>query len=161
MNGKELMEGLSYLSEEYVQQAQDAPKRKRKPLRMWGTLAACLCVLLLGVWGFLPRAEKSEEFVSGENLQQEADGCIPEIGKSEVASPDELPAEEIRLVVDHWEEGKLYVKAEETGNVFLVVWESEAYTEAILQPGTGLIATVTDWNEEQGVLYVKDLKPLN
>ena len=46
MNGKELLEALSYIDEELLAEA-DLPARQNG-WRRWGALAACLCILILG-----------------------------------------------------------------------------------------------------------------
>ena len=56
MNGKELLESMGYVDEKYIAEAEEAPKRRRH----WQPLiaAACLALVLAGVWEFLPRQEK-------------------------------------------------------------------------------------------------------
>jgi len=46
MNGKNLLEALSYIDEELLAEA-DLPARQNG-WRRWGALAACLCILILG-----------------------------------------------------------------------------------------------------------------
>ena len=46
MNGKDLLEALSYIDEELLAEA-DLPARQNR-WRQWGPLAACLCILILG-----------------------------------------------------------------------------------------------------------------
>ena len=50
MNGKELLEAMSFIDEELLVEA-EAPVRKSGWTR-WGALAACLCILLLGTFSF-------------------------------------------------------------------------------------------------------------
>ena len=50
MNGKELLEAMSFIDEELLAEA-EAPVRKSGWTR-WGALAACLCILLLGTFSF-------------------------------------------------------------------------------------------------------------
>ena len=50
MNGKELLEALSYIDEELLAEA-DLPAQ-RNGWRQWGALAACLCILILGTISF-------------------------------------------------------------------------------------------------------------
>lgn len=57
MNGKELLESMGYVDEKYIAEAEEAPGRRRH----WQPLiaaAACLALVLAGVWEFLPRQEK-------------------------------------------------------------------------------------------------------
>ena len=61
MNGKELLESMGHVDEQYVAEAEEAPKRRR----YWQTIgisAACLALVLAGVWRFLPlRLEEQTE----------------------------------------------------------------------------------------------------
>lgn len=59
MNGKDLLESMSYVDEKYIQQAA-APMRRRSHLR-WRILAAaaCLAVAVLGVRVLLPAQQKN------------------------------------------------------------------------------------------------------
>lgn len=50
MNGRELLEALSYIDEELLA-ASEKPAKKTS-WRQWTALAACLCILILGVFSF-------------------------------------------------------------------------------------------------------------
>lgn len=58
MNGRELLEALSYIDEELLAAA-EAPVKKTH-WRRWTTLAACLCILVIGAFSFR-QAEKSAD----------------------------------------------------------------------------------------------------
>ena len=70
MNGKELLEALSYIDEELLAEA-DLPARQNG-WRRWGALAACLCILILGTISF------RQLFRSGA-IERTADEAAPEI----------------------------------------------------------------------------------
>lgn len=59
MNGKELMESMGYVDEKYIAEAEEAPIRRRsfKPLTAIASAAACLALILAGVWS-VPRLQK-------------------------------------------------------------------------------------------------------
>ena len=69
MNGRELLEALSYIDEELLAAA-EAPVKKTSQ-RRWTALAACLCILILGVFSFR-QMEKSAK------TEGTADQCTPE-----------------------------------------------------------------------------------
>lgn len=53
MNGKELLESMGHVDEQYVAEAEEGPKHRR----YWRTAAisaACLALVLAGVWQLLP-----------------------------------------------------------------------------------------------------------
>ena len=70
MNGKELLEALSYIDEELLAEA-DLPAQRNR-WRQWGALAACLCILLLGTLSF------RQLFRNGA-IEGTADEAAPEI----------------------------------------------------------------------------------
>lgn len=58
MNGKELMESMGYVDEKYIAEAEDAPPKRRihwQPLAAAVSAAACLTLVLVGVWQFRPQ----------------------------------------------------------------------------------------------------------
>ena len=68
MNGKEILEAMSFVDEKYVADAEAAPKRRRIHWQGFAAAAACLAVVLIGVWNLngrekaaAPVAEKSAD----------------------------------------------------------------------------------------------------
>lgn len=59
MNGQELMEALSYVDEEYVAAADKRPVR-RIHWQPFAAAAACLILVLAGVWQYLPQPQTKE-----------------------------------------------------------------------------------------------------
>lgn len=59
MNGKELMESMGYVDEQYIAEAEEAPIRRKSfnPLMAIAPAAACLALILAGVWS-VPRLQK-------------------------------------------------------------------------------------------------------
>ena len=53
MNGKDILQGMSFISDELVQEADSQPIRKRNPWKKWLPLAACLCLILGGAFSIL------------------------------------------------------------------------------------------------------------
>lgn len=56
MNGRDLIESLGHVDEQYIAEAEEAPKRRR-----WQSLAvaaACLVLVLVGAWQFRPQLEE-------------------------------------------------------------------------------------------------------
>lgn len=60
MNGKDLLESMSHVDEKYIAEAEEAPKRRLhwQPL---AAAAACLVLVLAGVWEFRPRQEEKAQ----------------------------------------------------------------------------------------------------
>ena len=50
MTGKDIMEALSFVDEKYIQDAQDGTLKKKSPIRYLAPLAACLCLVLFGLY---------------------------------------------------------------------------------------------------------------
>lgn len=57
MNGRELMESMGYVDEKYIAEAEEASgaHRRWKPLAATASAAACLALVLLGVWQLRPQ----------------------------------------------------------------------------------------------------------
>lgn len=78
MNGKELLEALSFLDEDLLEEPAQV---KKIPWRRWVSLAACLCVLIFGVVSLtqLKNASVTEGM---------ADECAPETLAAAGAAPE-------------------------------------------------------------------------
>ena len=46
MNEKKLFDGITHIDDDLIEEAQEAPARRKSPWVKWGALAACLCVLV-------------------------------------------------------------------------------------------------------------------
>ena len=60
MNGKEMLEAMSFVDEKYIEDAEAAPKRKRIHWQGFAAAAACLAVVLVGVWNLNSQKETAE-----------------------------------------------------------------------------------------------------
>lgn len=86
MNGKELLEAMSFIDEELLAEA-EAPRR-RIAWRSWGTLAACLCIIVLGTISF--------RLLSGGPTEGLADQAAPEAALAAGAMQDSITASQER-----------------------------------------------------------------
>lgn len=68
MSGKDLFEGMSYVDEKFIDEAEAAEFQTRR--MRWGYLAACLCVMILGTVIF---ARFLEDRQAGQTRQNVAD----------------------------------------------------------------------------------------
>lgn len=86
MSGKELLEGMSYVDERFVDEAehQTIKKGSTSPWMKLLPVAACLCILLLGVfsiWDMMPFDAKSESAAGDqESMQEISDGSATAMG---------------------------------------------------------------------------------
>lgn len=60
MNGKEILEAMSFVDEKYIEDAEAAPKRRRIHWQGFAAAAACLAVVLVGVWSLNSQKETAE-----------------------------------------------------------------------------------------------------
>ena len=61
MTGLELLEGLSFVDERFIQEAENARLGRSIPWMKWLSVAACLCILVVGAFAFgqmLPQRAK-------------------------------------------------------------------------------------------------------
>lgn len=86
MSGKELLEGMSYVDERFVDEAehQTIKKRSISPWMKLLPVAACLCILLVGavsIWDMMPFNAKSESAAGDqESMQEISDGSDTAMG---------------------------------------------------------------------------------
>lgn len=101
MSGKDLFEGMSYVDERFVDEAENKtlPKRIVSPWIKVASMAACLCLIIFSLYNLRPYLNRGEtEGAAG----QVAEDAVPEGGlenekeqvsqESAVSSPDEALA---------------------------------------------------------------------
>lgn len=92
MKGKDLLEGMSFVDEYFIDEAEAKPARRNSPLR-WGALAACLCAILLAAPRLLAQQTESSNAKDevGASVQQgEYFGAGGIISGSQNQSPAEV-----------------------------------------------------------------------
>ena len=98
MSGKELFEGMSYVDERYVDEAEQKTiaKRVTSPWIKIASMAACLCLVLFSMYKVIPYWDWSvTEQVAGEAAARPESAVEPEMGMEEQESAsiaDEAPA---------------------------------------------------------------------
>lgn len=92
MNGKELMESMGLVDEKYIAETEEAPGKHRrwKPLAATASAAACLALVLLGVWQFRPQKlmENDTTMVSTAVYQAEAAAGTARMAEEVVTDQD-------------------------------------------------------------------------
>lgn len=92
MNGKELMESMGLVDEKYIAEAEEATGKQRrwKPLAATVSAAACLALVLLGVWQFRPQKlmENDTTMVSAAVYQTEAAAGTARMAEEVVTDQD-------------------------------------------------------------------------
>ena len=92
MNGKELMESMGLVDEKYIAEAEEAPGKHRrwKPLAATASAAACLALVLLGVWQLRPQKlmENDTTMVSAAVYQTEAAAGTARMAEKVVTDQD-------------------------------------------------------------------------
>lgn len=99
MSGKELFEGMSYVDERFVDEAEHKTITKRVSAR-WvkvASMAACLCLVLFSMYKLIPYWDWSvTEQAAGEAAEARPEGAVEsEMGMEEqesVSAADEAPA---------------------------------------------------------------------
>jgi len=98
MSGKELFEGMSYVDERFVDEAEHKTIAKHVTAR-WikiTSMAACLCLVLFSMYKLIPYWDWSvTEQAAGEAAEARPEGAEPEMGMEEqesASAADEAPA---------------------------------------------------------------------
>ena len=124
MNGKDLLESMSHVDEKYIAEAEETPKRRLhwQPL---ATAAACLVLVLAGVWEFLPRQEKLDAAPQAAAFQAKIEEAVVERSLTQHEEDQVLTAGTPMLFSGLVE---MTVRVEERGE--------EAYVCLVTDPGT-------------------------
>ena len=80
MNGKDLLEGMSYVDERFIEEAENGAISKGIPWAKVAAMAACLCLLIFGLYR-LPGTSSTE--TAGPIIQDSAIGSPGESGIEE------------------------------------------------------------------------------
>lgn len=78
MNGKEMLEAMSFVDEKYIEDAEAAPKRNRIHWQGFAAAAACLAVVLVGVWS-LNSQKETAELIAAQDAEIAAYGADTEL----------------------------------------------------------------------------------
>lgn len=99
MTGTKLLEALSFVDEKYIQEAENAKLRTGTPWMKILSVAACLCILLTGVYAFSRMQQKTAETeaaappMAGQDIVEEA---APAATAAAPEAPAAAPKEEPR-----------------------------------------------------------------
>ena len=97
MTGTKLLEALSFVDEKYIQEAENAKLRTGTPWMKILSVAACLCILLTGVYAFGRMQQKTAETeaaappMAGQDIVEEA---APAATAAAPEAPAAAPKEE-------------------------------------------------------------------
>lgn len=124
MNGKELMESLSYVDEKYIAEAEDTASKRRmrwRPLTTAASAAACLALVLLGAWQFRSQKQTVSDMAMGTTAlrAREIAGSVEEAAADQNIDTALMNA---------------FALAEMT--VQVVEWTEEALVCIVTDPGT-------------------------
>ena len=89
MTGAELFDALSFVDEKYVQEAENTNLRHNTPWMKVLSVAACLCVLITGVYAYSRMQQKTAAPEAAAPAV-----AIPESAVEEAAPVEEAPVEE-------------------------------------------------------------------
>ena len=96
MTGAELFEALSFVDEKYVQEAENAKLRTATPWMKVLSVAACLCILITGVYAYSRTQSKSamESMVERAPMAAEPEAAAPAEAEQEEISASAAPKQE-------------------------------------------------------------------
>ena len=98
MSGKDLFEGMSYVDERFVDEAEykTLPKRVVSPWIKVASLAACLCLIIFSLYNLQPYLRGETEGIAGEGAADAMPEGVLEDEKDQISqeSAIENPAEE-------------------------------------------------------------------
>ena len=104
MSGKDLFEGMSYVDERFVDEAENKayPKRVVTPWIKVASMAACLCLIIFSLYNLQPYLRGETEGITGEGAADAMpEGVIEDKvdQESQISTPAEDPAEEVPSVI--------------------------------------------------------------
>lgn len=183
MTGLELLEGLSFVDERFIQEAENARLGRSIPWMKWLSVAACLCILIVGAFAFgqmLPQRAKDAFVAAPEaaapeaapemNDKSEAAGseeCAPEA--AEIEAGELQPVASAVLRVTELREGGFTAVVEkdtdllEAGMQVLVILKDAVYgagqSDLNIGPDALLLAENAAYDPETNTLYVTEISP--
>ena len=177
MTGLELLEGLSFVDERFIQEAENARLGRSIPWMKWLSVAACLCILIVGAFAFgqmLPQRAKdafeaAPEAAPEMNDKAEAavsEECAPEAAEIPVGGQ---PVASAVLRVTELREGGFTAVVEkdtdllEAGMQVLVILKDAVYgagqSDLNIGPDALLLAENAAYDPETNTLYVTEISP--
>lgn len=158
MNGKNMLEAMSFIDEKYIEDADETPARRPVRWRGIAAAAACLAVVLIGAWGIgmlQPAKEaapelamqKAEDISVYSNSQDIAVGSI-------MLSRSPAPME-LTVLVTAQEGNTLHCTVEDAGTgcfeagAEITVLLPEEYTDAV---SGRLLVSVTPGEDDNTVV---------
>lgn len=175
MTGLELLEGLSFVDERFIQEAENARLGRSIPWMKWLSVAACLCILIVGAFAFgqmLPQRAKdafeaAPEAAPEMNDKAEAavsEECAPEAAEIPVGGQ---PVASAVLRVTELREGGFEAVVEkdtdllEAGMQVLVILKDAVYgagqSDLNIGPDALLLAENAAYDPETNTLYVTEI----
>ena len=177
MNGKELLEAMSFIDEELLAEA-EAPVR-RKGRNRWGALAACLSIIILGTISFRllsggPTEGLSDQTApeaalaagamqdritaSQERAEEPQEAGTPEL--ADEAGAEVLPATQVRII-EVTEDGLIALiltEARDLQGLTVTLIPEEGMDISGVEAGKEYTVWATA-SEEDGVLRIWDIQP--
>ena len=142
MNGKELMESMGYVDEKYIAEAEEAPGKHRRwrPLAATASAAACLALVLLGVWQLRPQklTENDATMAGSAVYQAEAAAGTARMAKEHAADQalDAAPTMEEAVASQAVGAAPMMVSALAKMTVQVVERTEEGLVCVVTDPGT-------------------------
>lgn len=106
MRGNEFLDKMELVKDEYIEAADQMPKRNNKRWIQWGTIVACVCIALIGIFNLLPRNQSNRiqkwnnGYTADFYFKYSKDTINDEMDSKVVFDPDSLPYDETRYFSD-------------------------------------------------------------
>lgn len=183
MTGLEILEGLSFVDPRYIAEAENARFQKGTSWMKWLSMAACLCILIVGAFAFgqmLPLSSKDAFVAAPEAAAPEAtpemndkagaagsEECAPEAAEAPVGEQKPIASVVLRVTALR-EDGFEAVVEENTdlleaGMQVLVILKDAVYgagqSDLNIGPDALLLAENATYDPETNTLYVTEVFP--
>ena len=183
MTGLELLEGLSFVDERFIQEAENARLGRSIPWMKWLSVAACLCILIVGAFAFgqmLPQRAKDAFEAAPEAAAPEAapemndkaeaavsEECAPEAAEIEAGELQPVASAVLRVTKLREDGFEAVVEKDtdllETGMQVLVILKDAVYgagqSDLNIGPDALLLAENAAYDPETNTLYVTEISP--
>lgn len=183
MTGLELLEGLSFVDERFIQEAENARLGRSIPWMKWLSVAACLCILVVGAFAFgqmLPQRAKDAFVAAPEAAAPEAapemndkseaavsEECAPEAAEIEAGELQPVASAVLRVTKLREDGFEAVVEKDtdllETGMQVLVILKDAVYgagqSDLNIGPDALLLAENAAYDPETNTLYVTEISP--
>lgn len=160
MNGNDLLEAMSFLDEKYIDEAEAEPKKRRL---YWqpalAAAAACLALVLAGVWKTLPQQQEAPAVGTSLYRVQETEAAVSGARAMEEPAANQADAAAAPMMASVFARMTVQVVEQTEGGLLCIVTDPGTSGYEIRQQVTIVLPETTAATESAETLYQVTFDP--